>query len=219
MQFKTRHLFSSWFFASLGFIACGAQAQDGAALFQNHCARCHESVEGGRIPSRALLGKLEPEQIVTALEKGAMSAMGAERSRAERHALAQFLTGKRYVGVSPISKSAYCAKDDTQFSKAAAGPTWNGWGVDTDNTRFQNAAAAQRVHREYPVILPLEGNRVFEGVIDLAYFDGDRWTVVDFKTDAGLGAKRKAYERQLQWYAHALQVIHGTPVRAVLLAL
>ena len=84
---------------------------------------------------------------------------------------------------------------------------------------FQNAAAAQRVHREYPVILPLEGNRVFEGVIDLAYFDGDRWTVVDFKTDAGLGAKRKAYERQLQWYAHALHVIHGTPVRAVLLAL
>ena len=84
---------------------------------------------------------------------------------------------------------------------------------------FQNAAAAQRVHREYPVILPLEGNRVFEGVIDLAYFDGNSWTVVDFKTDASLGAKRKAYERQLQWYAHALHVIHGTPVRAVLLAL
>ena len=119
-----------------------AQAQDGAALFQNHCARCHDGAEGSRIPSPALLKQLAPEQIVTALEKGAMSAMGADRSRAERYALAEYLSGKRYAGVSPIPKSAYCGRADAGFSKAAAAPSWNGWGVDTDNTRFQPAKAA-----------------------------------------------------------------------------
>ncbi len=79
------------------------------------------------------------------------------------------------------------------------------------------ARQAVRCHREYPVTLPLDGTRVMEGVIDLAFVEDDVWIVVDFKTDANLVDLRAAYERQLQWYAYALQQLTGMPARPILL--
>ncbi len=79
------------------------------------------------------------------------------------------------------------------------------------------ARGVKRAHREYPVTLRLDGNRVMEGVIDLAFVEKREWVVVDFKTDAELGDKRRQYERQLQWYAYALKEITGMGARAVLL--
>jgi ATP-dependent exoDNAse (exonuclease V) beta subunit len=81
------------------------------------------------------------------------------------------------------------------------------------------ASTSQRLHREFPVTLEVEPGRLLEGTIDLAYFDGLRWTIVDFKTDADLSAKRTQYERQLQWYSLALSRITGQPVEAVLLSI
>jgi ATP-dependent helicase/nuclease subunit A len=58
-----------------------------------------------------------------------------------------------------------------------------------------------------------------EGVIDLAFVEDESWIVVDFKTDASFEDTRIRYERQLQWYAHALATLTGTPARAILLSL
>jgi ATP-dependent exoDNAse (exonuclease V) beta subunit len=74
-----------------------------------------------------------------------------------------------------------------------------------------------RCHREYPVTLRLDGNRMIEGVIDLAFVENDEWTIVDFKTDADLEDRRILYERQLQWYAYALRQLTRMPARAYLL--
>jgi ATP-dependent exoDNAse (exonuclease V) beta subunit len=81
------------------------------------------------------------------------------------------------------------------------------------------ARAAKRCHREYPVTLAPDGRRLMEGLIDLAFLEGDSWIVVDFKTDADLAGRRDQYERQLQWYAHALAELTKQPARAVLLSL
>jgi len=81
------------------------------------------------------------------------------------------------------------------------------------------ARAAARLHREYPVVLHLEGGRVLEGVIDLAFLENGAWVVVDFKTTADLEDRRNAYERQVQWYAHALAELTGRRARAYLLGL
>lgn len=79
------------------------------------------------------------------------------------------------------------------------------------------ARAARRCYREYPVTLRLDGDRMLEGVIDLAFIENGRWTIVDFKTDAHLDDARARYERQLQWYAFAMEKLTGMPARAVLL--
>lgn len=140
-----------WSFAFVSLITFSiavsiAQAQDGAALFKTYCAKCHDAGERTgeqRAPTREVLKQLSPEQIISALEKGAMRAQGAERSRAERRTLAEYLSGKSLDElVNPIPRSAFCQGRDTTFAKSASGPSWNGWGVTVQNTRFQPADAA-----------------------------------------------------------------------------
>src|SRR5438046_5845404 len=72
-----------------------------------------------------------------------MIAQGAERRRAERRVLAEYLSGKSLDEMAnPIPKSAFCQSSDRGFAKAASGPSWNGWAVTAQNTRFQPAGAA-----------------------------------------------------------------------------
>jgi ATP-dependent helicase/nuclease subunit A len=90
---------------------------------------------------------------------------------------------------------------------------------------MQQAAAAQvagRCRREVPLSLRLEDGTVLDGVVDLAFVDGDdaaaAWTVVDFKTDLGVAAPaRAAYEQQVRLYAQAIAQATARPARPVLL--
>src|SRR5579883_389287 len=79
------------------------------------------------------------------------------------------------------------------------------------------ARSAERCYREYPVTLKLDGRRLVEGIIDLAFVEQGAWMIVDFKTDTDLEDRRRVYERQLQWYAYALKRLTGMPARACLL--
>ncbi len=82
---------------------------------------------------------------------------------------------------------------------------------------LQRARAAERKHREYPVMLKLDDGRLMEGIIDLAFVEEGAWVIVDFKTDADVSRARDQYQRQLQWYASALSRLTGLPARAYLL--
>ncbi len=84
---------------------------------------------------------------------------------------------------------------------------------------LQRARNSQRRHREYPVVLPLENGELLEGLVDLAFVENGGWVVVDFKTDADVAARRGAYERQLRWYAFALEKLTGMRASAHLLAI
>jgi mono/diheme cytochrome c family protein len=91
--------------------SASALAQDGAAVFRTYCASCHEAEGNDRAPTREVLSQLSPEQIMQALEKGAMRAQAAERSRPQRRALAEYLSGKK-LGADPLApfpESAFCA--------------------------------------------------------------------------------------------------------------
>ncbi len=92
------------------------------------------------------------------------------------------------------------------------------WAVDAvfaalQHPLIQSAARAIRRHREYPVVTRLDDGRLVEGVVDLACFDGESWTVIDFKTGPG---DQPRYKHQLGLYAMALHRVTGRPVRAVL---
>jgi polyvinyl alcohol dehydrogenase (cytochrome) len=89
---------------------------------------------------------MTPEQILAALETGPMApqAQGAMISRAERRALAEYLSGKAFgsAPANPIPQSAFCATSGNKLQNSLAGPLWNGWGVTITNTRFQPAGDA-----------------------------------------------------------------------------
>lgn len=126
-----------------------ASAQDGRALYVTHCAMCHETAQEQRIPGREQLRAFTPEQILTALERGVMSRQGSERSRAERRAIALFLTGKAPgTSAAPAAATARCAVSSPRTGPQRA--SWNGWGVTPGNTRFQTAAAAGLAPADVP---------------------------------------------------------------------
>ena len=131
---------------SAGLSSAPAYAQDGAAVFRSYCASCHEAGTNAdsRAPGRDVLAQLTPEQILQALEKGAMKAQAAERSRAQRRALAEYLSGKPLGSefANTIPKSAFCASSSQVSRNALDGPAWNGWGVTITNSRFEPAEFA-----------------------------------------------------------------------------
>jgi ATP-dependent exoDNAse (exonuclease V) beta subunit len=59
----------------------------------------------------------------------------------------------------------------------------------------------------------LEDGTLVDGRIDFAWSDGERWTVVDYKTDR----REKRRVGQVQVYGLALQKATGLPVRGVVL--
>jgi polyvinyl alcohol dehydrogenase (cytochrome) len=124
------------------FSPSGASAQDGAALYRQNCAACHDAGVD-RAPGRDALQTMSPERVLTALENGAMISMASRVSAADRRAIAQYLTGRplsaRDMTMTP-PQQAMCAGAGG-FANPAAGPNWNGWGGNTSNTRFQDAGA------------------------------------------------------------------------------
>jgi len=84
---------------------------------------------------------------------------------------------------------------------------------------LRRAREAKQCRREFPVMLKLEGNRVLEGVIDLAFLENDRWHLVDFKTDADVAANRTRYESQLRWYTLAVARLNSAQVACHLLSI
>ena len=75
--------------------------------------------------------------------------------------------------------------------------------------RARAAAAAGRVcRREVPLVVTVAGVLV-DGQADLLWDDGDRWMVVDFKTDIDLGGSVPAYARQVALYLEALRRATG----------
>jgi ATP-dependent exoDNAse (exonuclease V) beta subunit len=83
---------------------------------------------------------------------------------------------------------------------------------------LERARRAPRVQREWPLLFRLEGDRMLEGILDLAFLEDDAWTIIDFKSDADLEPRRAKYERQLQWYVYALARLTGRPARGILLS-
>jgi polyvinyl alcohol dehydrogenase (cytochrome) len=121
-------------------------AQNGQALYQSHCAMCHEMANTAPFMNHHVLKAMAPENIVSSLTSGPMRSQGTNLSQAERVAIAEFLTGKR-VGQFPPAGANRCANP---AAKDFSGPRWNGWGVDLDNSRFQPADAAQMSAEQVP---------------------------------------------------------------------
>jgi ATP-dependent helicase/nuclease subunit A len=81
------------------------------------------------------------------------------------------------------------------------------------------ARAAERTERETALMHRATDGSIIEGVVDLAFFEkGVGWTVVDFKTDLELAARKEAYVRQIDAYARAIAAATGEPAKGALLS-
>ena len=107
---------------------------DGAALYGSRCGTCHDNSTTDRMPKRAEIASRTPEAVFNAMFSGAMLIQASGLSQDEGRAIARYLTGKDFtLGSAPLS--GMCTTPARALSLAAG--DWNGWGVDTDNSRYQ----------------------------------------------------------------------------------
>lgn len=112
-------------------------AQEPTRVFMRHCQRCHSPNSGAHAPLPEAMASMPWETILKALETGAMKAQGASLTADERKSVA------RYLGKVDVSAPPQLGGQCPAGTKPTPGSSWNGWGVDDWNTRFQPAAAAQ----------------------------------------------------------------------------
>jgi polyvinyl alcohol dehydrogenase (cytochrome) len=118
-----------------------AQApSSGEALYQQHCASCHD---GGmaRAPETRALRQLGAERIGLALAYGIMSQQGRDLSRGEIGEIVRFLAGTPSTPPPALPDSS--CRDPGPHVADPLLPRWNGWGVDIRQHRFQRATDAQ----------------------------------------------------------------------------
>ena len=73
--------------------------------------------------------------------------------------------------------------------------------------------------RETAIVTRLEDGTLIECVADLAFREGDKWLVVDFKTDGDFGALEQRYRRQVALYVRGISHATSTPARGYLMLL
>jgi polyvinyl alcohol dehydrogenase (cytochrome) len=116
------------------------QEPEGAVIYKQQCAICHDKSLQTRAPAPAALKLMSPENILRSLETGKMKDQGTLLTAAQKRTIAEFLAGKPFGQATQAAPAGLCAKPTAPFSLSST--DWNGWGPDLNNARFQSAQRA-----------------------------------------------------------------------------
>ena len=187
-----------------------------------------ERIERGRLPQRSIklatdatLAAPDPMPLVTVVELPRVVARpGGRRFGSLVHAV---------LATVPLDADAATAGNYAALQARLLGATDAEAAAAAEVTRSalahpllrRAAACAQRggCRREVALTAPLPDGQILEGVVDLAFIEDDRWTVIDFKTDIDLEAALERYSRQVAHYARAITAATGQSAHPVLLRL
>lgn len=134
---------------ALGFSASASSADpapmalDGAALYQQHCASCHDNPDAAsRAPIKAFLGSRGPDAVYAVLSEGVMKPMAEGLSTIELDAIVVHLTGTppSHGAAAPAVDPDLAAARKVNSPPGTDGPAWNGWSPTLDNARYAAAA-------------------------------------------------------------------------------
>ena len=125
----------------------GGADHPGAALYDQHCANCHDNGVA-RAPARNILQLLAPSAVLNAMNDGVMQQQAAMLSAAERRDVVTFLVGEPE---ELDADSVMCAEGASPFrwdEPSAAGH----WGLTLDNNRMIDAATAGLTADDLPAL-------------------------------------------------------------------
>ncbi len=134
--------------------------ESGFATFQTRCAMCHansvserKGVRGAeRAPTTDVIRQMSPERIHQALTNGSMREQAKDLSEIAKVRLAEFMSSRPMGSAKAGDAAAMRNRCSTNppLADPAKGPSWNGWGNDLSNTRFQPAAPARLTAAQVP---------------------------------------------------------------------
>jgi polyvinyl alcohol dehydrogenase (cytochrome) len=116
----------------------------GVKIFNGQCMTCHGNPAVERAPAPAVIKQMTPERIYEALTTGGMKTQAENLTDVEKRQVAEFMGGRR-LGTAQsgdASKMPNRCPSNPPIRDLTTLPSWNGWGVDNANTRYQPAKAA-----------------------------------------------------------------------------
>jgi polyvinyl alcohol dehydrogenase (cytochrome) len=122
-------------------------AEDGAAIYKQRCAACHDTPQA-RVPALSAIKAMSGEAIYQALTTGLMKTQAEGLSTDQIFALITYIAPTGGPHTAPPVLTATC-KGDAAFD-ASAGAQWNGWSPGLTNSRFQDAASAGLAAADVP---------------------------------------------------------------------
>jgi polyvinyl alcohol dehydrogenase (cytochrome) len=121
---------------------------EGEALFKTQCSGCHNGAPQMRAPAPETLKARSAASILEALTNGAMRVQGSKLNGAQRHLIAEYVSGKALGGDPTGAAKGRCIK--SAAFKADSVPMWNGWGGNERNERFRSAKEAGLSEAQIP---------------------------------------------------------------------
>ncbi|HEY7338579.1 MAG TPA: PQQ-binding-like beta-propeller repeat protein [Bryobacteraceae bacterium] len=115
-------------------------AQDGAAIYKERCASCHDMPQE-RVPSIAAIKAMSGEAVYVALTNGSMKSRAEGLGITQLFALIGYIAPTGGTNAAAESFTPTC-KGGAEFRYSANSPQWNGWSTRATNSRFQDARAA-----------------------------------------------------------------------------
>jgi polyvinyl alcohol dehydrogenase (cytochrome) len=112
------------------------EAQDGAALYRERCASCHESPTG-RVPSIGAIRQMTGEAVYAALTNGVMKSQATGLSTQQLISLLVYIAPTGDAGAKPAFEKN--CPGNAAFEPATS--AWGGWSPDVANSRYQGAKA------------------------------------------------------------------------------
>ena len=116
-----------------------AGSVDGMALYQAHCAACHDG-QVPRAPHVITFSTIGADAILNAMNNGVMRAQASALSASEREVLAGFLAGEAMAPPKPILA---CTDPMSELASADAA-AMQGWGGNAKNHRHSDGAGLDR---------------------------------------------------------------------------
>lgn len=115
----------------------GPPSAPGSKLYDQFCGSCHDHPQD-RIPGRDVIGRRSPEEVMQALTNGPMRTQAAGLNMNDRVAVATFVTGQAPTGRMAVGPEGNACQAHGGAAIRAAS-SWNGWGGDLENSRYQPA--------------------------------------------------------------------------------
>lgn len=134
-------------FALFSLAAFACWAQEGSQIYISRCLQCHSPTSTTHAPTPEALSQIPWQEVLNTLETGVMKVQAQNLSHDERIAVSRFV-GKAGGDAALPELTGFCAP--SAKPTAATKASWNGWGVDELNTRFQPPAAAGLSASEVP---------------------------------------------------------------------
>ncbi|HTA45046.1 MAG TPA: PQQ-binding-like beta-propeller repeat protein [Bryobacteraceae bacterium] len=133
----------------LALITPALYAQDGAALYKERCASCHDA-PAARVPALSTIKAMSGEAIYVALTSGVMKTEAQGLSTVQLFALIGYIGPTGGARTESNSSFAPTCKGDNVFRADAKSPQWNGWSASPTNSRFEEAGSARLSASDIP---------------------------------------------------------------------